>query len=76
MSNKDLLKLENEFRNEFRNERGKEKPKIELIKKSDFVKKVPEFLAKAHQSEEDQKSSGSHVEMNLLITPEEPHSKP
>lgn len=70
MSNKDLLKLENEYRNEIL--KSREKPKIEFVGRSNLVKRIPEFLAKASQDVvAGKKSSNSHVEMDILITPPE-----
>lgn len=66
MSNKDLLKLENEFRNEI--PKFKEKPKIEFIGKSDLSRRIPEFIAKTSQNEVlDNKGGNVHVEMDIII---------
>lgn len=66
MSNKDLLKLENDFRNEV--PRYMEKPKIKFIAKSDLMKRIPKFIAKTSQNEAPVKNSGeSHVEMDIIL---------
>lgn len=76
MSNKDLLKLENEYRNEL--PKYSEKPKITFVGKSDLLtKKVPQFLAKTTEKavvREDEsaiknkKGENAQVEMDIYIT--------
>lgn len=71
MSNKDLLKLENEYRNEIPLRR--EKPKIEAIKKPvKLTNKVAAFLEKTAQLDNNEankeKSAGCDVEMNIYLT--------
>lgn len=71
MSNKDLLKLENEYRNEIPLRR--EKPKIEAIKKPvKLTNKVAAFLEKTAQldnnADNKEKSVGCDVEMNIYLT--------
>lgn len=78
-SNKDFLRLENEFRHEI--PKYKEKPKIVHIEKpASLTKKVSDFLNHGHQSklpsasENDSNSGkedaaeGAQVEMDILIT--------
>ena len=77
MSNKDFLKLENEFRNEL--PVYKEKPKITSITKPvTMTKKISAFLAKAKESDNtgvkdgekksDETVESKHVEMDVYIT--------
>lgn len=71
MSNKDLLKLENEYRNEIQVRR--EKPKIETIKKPvKLTNKVADFLARSAQvsakQEAEEKGDKCDVEMDIYIT--------
>lgn len=77
MSNKDLLKLENEFRNEL--PKYREKPKIEHLKKpDDLTRRLSSFLQNASKvqqesnkptNEDSSESRGARVEMDLFITP-------
>lgn len=70
MSNKDLLKLENEFRNEL--PKYKSKPEIKPIEKPDFIKRrVSDFLSKARDTcittskEVSDNSKGDEVQMDI-----------
>lgn len=75
MSNKDLLKLENEYRNEL--PKYKEKPKIDKIARPNLLtKKVTEFLdATSKKEKEDgtcvdksEMKKDVNVEMDIYIT--------
>lgn len=80
MSNKDLLKLENEYRNEL--PEYKEKPKITQIEKPHVLtKRVTNFLARIEkgqdgrpgQQQQSKKSTNKEddacVEMDIYLTP-------
>lgn len=78
-SNKDLLKLENEYRDEL--PKYKEKPRITSPTKNErLTQKLNAFLEKTKQGEPTSGSSkssttsessreGAHVEMDIFITP-------
>ena len=79
MSNKDLLKLENEYIDEL--PKYKEKPKIgPVAKPTHLTSKLTEFLASASKKSEEQNGAkgeakqdgsnhGKQVEMDIYITP-------
>lgn len=77
MSNKDLLKLENEFRNELPH--YKEKPKIGQMPKSDkLTSRISSFLENAKkvptkETQESEKTDNCKpkaiVEMDIYLTP-------
>lgn len=73
MSNKDLLKLENEFRNELI--KYKEKPNITTVTKpTHLTKKITDFLATSSKDPHSQVKvvpGQRHVEMDITITPHE-----
>lgn len=76
-TNKDLLRLENEFRDEIVT--PKEKPNITRVTKPlVLTKKISDFLDKTTKGDDETKSNGRdkqssdhHVEMEIMITEED-----
>lgn len=79
-TNKDLLKLENEYRDEII--RPREKPKITRMDKPIILaKKISDFLDKTSRGDEDpqsnhcdNRSANHHVEMDILISEQDNES--
>lgn len=76
-TNKDLLKLENEYRDEI--VMSKEKPNITRVAKpliltkkiSDFLDKTTNAVDECKSNHDDNRSSNQHVEMEIMIAEED-----